>query len=110
MSLRLGRRTNAAGTNAKFPMFPHERLDTCMRFIVVIAQRALATSNRKTSAQGFKPVALLQQFGNFLDRNRPAHSYFSRFFLASFKAASGVASPLVAVSNAAFNELQTLPI
>ncbi|MGC2576176.1 MAG: hypothetical protein WA376_01200, partial [Terrimicrobiaceae bacterium] len=27
-----------------------------------------------------------------------AHSYFSRFFLASFKAASGVASPFVAVS------------
>ena len=39
-----------------------------------------------------------------------AHSYFSRFFLASFKAASGVASPFVAVSKAAFNELQTLPI
>ena len=32
------------------------------------------------------------------------------FFLASFKAASGVASPFVAISNAAFIELQNLPI
>ena len=40
----------------------------------------------------------------------PAESYFSMFFRASFKAASGVASPFVAVSNAAFKELQSLPI
>ena len=36
--------------------------------------------------------------------------YLSKFFLASFKAASGVASPFVAVSKAAFIELQSLPI
>ena len=40
----------------------------------------------------------------------PAESYFSMFLRASFKAASGVASPFVAVSNAAFKELQSLPI
>jgi hypothetical protein len=32
------------------------------------------------------------------------------FFLAHFKAASGVALPLVAISSAAFIELQNLPI
>jgi hypothetical protein len=43
-------------------------------------------------------------------RGAPSTCYFSRFFLASPKAASGVASPLVAVSKAAFIELQNFPI
>jgi hypothetical protein len=38
------------------------------------------------------------------------NTYLFMFFLASFKATSGVALPLVAISNAAFIELQNLPI
>jgi hypothetical protein len=44
------------------------------------------------------------------DRNPPVHTYSFMFFLAYFKAASGVALPLVAISNAAFITLQNLPI
>ena len=40
----------------------------------------------------------------------PVHIYFFKFFLADCKAASGVALPLVAISSAAFIELQNLPI
>ena len=38
------------------------------------------------------------------------YAYFIMFFLAYFRAASGVALPVVAISNAAFIELQNLPI
>jgi len=38
------------------------------------------------------------------------HTYFFMLLLASFNAASGVALPVVAISNAAFIELQNLPI
>jgi hypothetical protein len=38
------------------------------------------------------------------------HGYLSIFFKASCRATSGVAPPFVAISNAAFIELQNLPI
>ena len=42
--------------------------------------------------------------------NREPPIYLFMFLLAYFKAASGVALPLVAISNTAFIELQNLPI
>ena len=41
---------------------------------------------------------------------RGERAYFFMFLLASFRTASGVALPMVAISNAAFIELQNLPI
>ena len=64
----------------------------------------------RSLADEFRPLTAGQANLSFPIGRPLAHSYFSMFFLASFRVASGVASALVAISNAAFIELQNLPI